>query len=673
MLPLAVVLLTFFAFLPVLQNGFVNWDDAVNFADNPSYRGLGWHQLRWMFSSFSLGLYRPVTWMTFGLDYLLWGLTPAGYHLTSLLFHCANALFFYFVAVRLLRLALPGSSETALRGAAAFAALSFSLHPLRVEAIAWASARGDVVAATFLLASLLCYLQSATLASGAPDSGRWFVYSLLSYALSLLAKGSTIPFPLALLVLDFYPLKRLPGQNGKWFGAETRRVWWEKIPFLALALAAAVAAVIAKQESQALHDMQQYGWWPRLAESFYGLVFYLWKTLVPLSLSPLYQRPDTPDFFRWAFGLGGCIAAAITVVSITMRRRFPAVLAIWIIYGLLLGPVLGIVQFGPQMVADRYSYLACMGWALLAGALTLRLWRLGNGGELSSAKLNWLRWGAAALLLVLAVLSWRQSKFWGDSEQLWRRALAVDPHSSYAYVNLAAAFKLQGKTDKAMRYYGEALALSPNLAIAYENLGELFLDRGDLDQAARSYRKALEIDPKSAKSYQRLATVMAKQNHFDEALALYSKALEVNPKDASVHNDLGNTWTRLNQLDKASEQYRKAAELDSTRSEPYFNLANLMVRQGNLDQAIRYYEQALQADPDYVQAHHNLGRLLAAKGRLEEAVDQFRQALRVQPDFMPARESLVVALQEQGKNEEASREYAEGLRMFKGGGRPTRP
>src|SRR5215467_9792802 len=182
--PLAVAVLTFVVFLPALQNGFVNWDDLVNFVENPSYRGLGWYQLHWMFCSFSLGLYRPLTWMTFGLDYLFWGMAPTGYHLSSLLFHCVNAVLFYFVALRLLSLALPtGTSQTALCSAAAFAALFFSLHPLRVEAVAWVSARGDVVAPSFFFVALLCYLRAAA-ADGAPSHRRWMIYSLLSYALS---------------------------------------------------------------------------------------------------------------------------------------------------------------------------------------------------------------------------------------------------------------------------------------------------------------------------------------------------------------------------------------------------------------------------------------------------------------------------------------------------------
>ena len=668
--PLCVTVLTFVAFLPVLQNGFVNWDDAVNFTENVHYRGLGWDQLRWMFGSFSLGLYRPVTWMTFGLDYLFWGMAPVGYHLTSLVFHCANALLCYFVVLRLLRLSRSAVavSETTLRLAAGFAALFFSLHPLRVEAVAWASARGDVVSTFFLLLAVLCYLKAMVTGQAFAQHRRWFISSLLSYAISLLAKGSGVPFPFALVALDIYPLGRLPDRAGNWFSSETRRVWWEKAPFLLLAIAAAAAAVVAKRESQVLYGMGQYGLLVRIAESFYGLAFYLWKTLIPLSLSPLYQRPDQPDPFHWVFWLSAGVVVAITISVVALRRRWPAGLTIWIFYVVMLAPVLGIVQFGPQLAADRYSYLACLGLALLAGAAFMRLWHSSWARNLRPTTLNIVRATAATLLLALGYLSWEQTQFWRDSERLWTQAIDVDPNSSYAYTNLAGAMKTQGKVDEAIRYYGKAVSLSPDLALAHHNLGDLFLDRGDLDKAANAYRRALEIDPKSAKAYQRLAAVRAKQGRFEESVTLYSKALEADPNDASVHNDLGNTWMIMGQLEKAIEHYRKAAELESSRREPYFNLGNLMAAQGRMEQAIGYYQQALKIDPDYAQAHHNLGRVLAAGGRLDEAVDHFRQAVRAQPDFMAARESLVLALQQQGKSEEASREYAEAMQILRSRG-----
>src|SRR2546422_10111451 len=156
-IPLVIAFSTFAAFLPALQNQFVNWDDAENFLDNPHYRGLAWTHLRWMWTT-HLGHSIPLTWMTLGLDYLLWGMKPVGYHLTSLLLHAANAVVFYFVAGRLLGLARPGAVERGQAGlalSAAFAALLFALHPLRVESVAWATERRDVLSGLFYLLTLL--------------------------------------------------------------------------------------------------------------------------------------------------------------------------------------------------------------------------------------------------------------------------------------------------------------------------------------------------------------------------------------------------------------------------------------------------------------------------------------------------------------------------------------
>jgi tetratricopeptide (TPR) repeat protein len=667
--PVCVTVLTFLTFLPVLQNGFVNWDDALDFTENSHYRGLGWSQLRWMFTTFHVGQYRPVTWMTFGLDYLLWGMAPVGYHLTSLLFHCAGALVFYFVALHLLRLTLPATkSATALSVAAAFAALFFSLHPLRVEPVAWASARGDIISLLLLLLTTVCYLRAVAAAGDPSQYRRWLVASLLLYAVSLLAKVSGMSFPFVLLALDVYPLRRLGFSSGKWFSSAARRVWWEKIPFLLLAIAAGVVGVIAKREGEVLYSIEKYGLWVRIAESFYGLVFYLWKTVLPLSLSPLYQRPEGSNPAQWFFWLSAGAVLAISFALFAVRRRRPAGLALWAYYIVTLAPVLGIEQFGPQMVADRYSYFASLGWALLAGAILMRLSYASESGGSSPARLNFVRLTAAAWLFVLGYLTWQQTQVWRDSARLWRHAVMVDPSSSYAYINLAAALKEQGNVDESIRYYRKAASLRPDLALTHQSLGDLFLDRGDLDEAIRSYQRVLEIDPKSVKGYQRLAAAMAKKGRREESVTLYLKALQLAPKDAAVYNDLGNALVTMGQLDRAIEYYRNATEFESTRREPYFNLGNLMVQQDRLDQAIGYYQQALKVDPDYLQAHNNLGRVLAAQGKLEEAVAHFRQAVRIDPNFMAARESLVLALDQQGKKSEASREYAEAMKLLEARG-----
>ena len=227
-LPAAVFAVTALFFSGSLQNGFVNWDDDVNLLLNPNYRGLGWQQLKWMFTTFYMGHYQPLSWLSLALDHALWGMDPKGYHLTGLLLHAANAAVFYFVALRLLRLAAPagrGEPEAALPLAAAFASLCFSLHPLRVEAVVWATERRDTLSGFFYLLTLLYYLKACSPGEDGTRRYRRLAAAAVLYLFSLLSKGIGVSLPAALILLDIYPLRRLPAADGDWLSAASRKVW----------------------------------------------------------------------------------------------------------------------------------------------------------------------------------------------------------------------------------------------------------------------------------------------------------------------------------------------------------------------------------------------------------------------------------------------------------------
>jgi protein O-mannosyl-transferase len=161
----AIIVITATTFLPVLWNEFVDWDDYAALVQNPRFRGLGWTQLQWMFTTFYLGPYQPLSWMSYAFDYLVWGINPVGYHLTNVMFHAANAAVFYLVSRRLLIAGFSISDEAPsnwLNASAALGALLFSIHPLRVESVAWATERRDVLSGFFYLGTLYFYLQMAT-------------------------------------------------------------------------------------------------------------------------------------------------------------------------------------------------------------------------------------------------------------------------------------------------------------------------------------------------------------------------------------------------------------------------------------------------------------------------------------------------------------------------------
>src|SRR5438093_8454887 len=316
LVPGLIALVTFVAFLPALQNQFVNWDDAENFLENPHYRGLGWTQLRWMWTTFHLGHYIPLTWMTLGLDYRLWGMNPFGYHLTSLLLHAANAVVFFFVVHRILTLALPRPSERgrALAVSAGFAALVFAIHPLRVESVAWVTERRDVLSGLFYLLTILMYLRAC--ARGARGRG-WYWLSVAVFGCALLSKSMVVSLPVVLLILDVYPLRRLGGALA-WWSEPARRVYVEKIPFVLLAAAASAVALMAQLSHNTMVSVVQLSGLGRLALSVYGLSFYLWKPVALVTLSPLYELPPTVNPWAPPFLLSYGLVVAITALVLAL-------------------------------------------------------------------------------------------------------------------------------------------------------------------------------------------------------------------------------------------------------------------------------------------------------------------------------------------------------------------
>ncbi len=615
LVPVLIALVTFAAFLPALHNQFVNWDDDKNFLENPHYRGLGWTQLSWMWTT-HMGHYIPLTWMTLGLDYRLWGMNPFGYHLTSLLLHVANAVVFFFVVRRLLTRALPSPSERGhtLAVSAAFAALVFAIHPLRVESVAWATERRDVLSGLFYLSAVLAYLR----ACDREERGRgWYWGAVALFAGALLSKSMAVNLPVVLMILDVYPLRRLGGSIG-WWSKPARRIYVEKIPFVLLAAAASAIAVMAQSSVHAAASLAQLSVPGRLAVAAYGLGFYPRKMVVPVNLSPLYELPRTVDPVAPPFILSYALALAITVIALARCRRVPGLLAAWLAYVVVLLPVLGFFQSGPQIAADRYTYLAGLGGAILAGAGLLSSWRTSRTSKTGTPTTLPIAGVATCVVVGLGVLTWNQAQVWHDSEKLWTHALARDPQSSIAENNLGVVRADQSKLAEAIEHYQRALQMRPDYADAHTNLGDTLFLQGKLAEASDHYRQALAIKRDHARAHNNWGIVLARQGKLAEAGDHFQAALHISPDKAEAHNNWGIVLARQSKLAEASD----------------------------------HYQRALRIMPDYADAHYNWGNVLVQQGKLTEASDHFREALRLKPDHTAARSGLVQAQRGLGKGTE---------------------
>jgi tetratricopeptide (TPR) repeat protein len=539
----AVAAITFVAFIPALHGQFQSWDDWPNFVQNQRYRGLGGDQLHWMWTTTHLGHYTPLAWMTLGLDYTFWGMNPVGYHLVSLLLHCAAAVLLFLIAWRVIEAARVADTRdtTAVLIGAGFAALFFAVHPLRVESVAWITERRDVLSLTFYLAAILSYLRAI---GGSGRFRKWYGATVALFVCAILSKGTAVTLPAALFVLNVYPLRRLGCAVG-WTTSSARRVYVELAPLAMLSAAAGLLSVKALPLVTPLSPIQ------KVEASLYGLGFYLWKTILPLGLSPLYEMPVHFDGLRASFLMMYSIATLFLVLAIGSRRRWPGVAAGILGFVLLSLPLLGVVQNGPQIAADRYTYQSGIALALVAGGLV------------ASPHLRRFRVAVVVGVIgVFSLLTWRQSLVWKDSASMWTRVVEMDSTSSYAYNNLGALLADQGKRSDALRFYARAVELRPNFPAAHNNWGFDLAAAGDTIAAIAQYQTALTQKSDFAEADVNLGNIFASRRQFPEAIARYAHALSVDPSLAGAQLNWGIALEQQGKIADALPHFQAAVALD---------------------------------------------------------------------------------------------------------------
>lgn len=542
-------------FLPILSNDFVSWDDRPMLVDNPHFRGFSSENLRWMFTTFHMGHYQPLSWLTFAVNHHFGGMNPFGYHAVNLVLHGMNAVLVYLLAVSLMSKVLQNGTAFPygrVHAAAAFASLLFAVHPLRVESVAWATQRRDVLGAFFLLISLGMYLRAVESQDDRRTYRLSMASSLVAYVLSLLSKAGGMGLPFVLLVLDGYPLRRFSGGEGP--GRPSRGiVLREKIPFLLPAVVFAFLAARAQSTVTALVPIELYGVAARLAQASYGVLFYLWATVVPVGLSPLYEIPAgfDPSAMKYVFcGLGVMALAAVCVWSV---RRYPAVTVAAACYLLFLAPVLGFAQSGSQFAADRYTYMATLPWVILLGAGLHRSTAScrSESGSSCGIQPRLIFGAAAAVLVLLAVMTWRQTGIWRDTETLWRHAASVHPKSFYSQYNLGQVLHEKGKYPEAVEPFRMAADIRPDLAKSNSSLGIALFDAKRVEESIPVLERAVLMDPTHPVVRQDLGMALARQGRMDESVWHLREAVRLQPDNARANHYLGLLLAEMGRFDEA--------------------------------------------------------------------------------------------------------------------------
>jgi tetratricopeptide (TPR) repeat protein len=618
-----VMVATLTAFLSVLRNGFVNWGDSANFLSNPDYRGLGWAQIRWMFTTAYLGHYIPLTWLTLGLDYALWGMKPAGYHATSMLLHMVNALLFYLVARRLLGLAFRARGSHIDAGAAV-AALLFSLHPLRVEAVAWVTGRRDLVLGLFALLAVLVYLEAVRQGDGGRLHVGWHWAAVGLFGLTLLSGFLPVGLPLVLFALDFYPLRRLRGGPGV-AGRVLRLALDEKIAFYGVAAAVGAITTAVWSGSGVTIGLGSLDMLQRLALVGSGVSFYLWKVLVPWPLSPMYALVGPVVASSPVYLVSGGVVLALSIALILSARRWPAGLVAWVVYVALLLPASGLFQPGAYVVADRYSYLACLPLALLGGAAVAWCREVTAAGKMAPRIGALALIATAAILLMLAGQTVRQVGVWRDSVALWRHAAAAGLSSDLPIFYLGWALADAGRFEEARGHFERSLARVPdNLprlrAQVLLHLGIIEQRAGNQAEAGRRFLEVLAVEPGHPAALIRLGVALLAQGRVEAARAAWARAASQLP---------GSREYELRELQAAIDTVPVTQR--EARGQLAFALAGLLQQSGDLVEAEAQYRIATDLLPVHAVAWNDLGVVYARRGRSQDALAAFVQALRIRP------------------------------------------
>ena len=631
----ALVVAVFAIYSPVADYGFVNYDDNDYVTENaPVRNGLSREGVQWAFTQFHAGHWHPLTWLSHMLDCQLFGADDqaAGWHhLVNVALHAVNCVLLLVVLRRMTGQLWPSLLVAAL----------FALHPLRVESVAWVTGRKDVLSGLFFMLTLLAYYGYAR----RPGIARYLLV-MGAFAMGLMAKPILVTVPFLLLLLDYWPLRRMSVDSREQPGSDSVRspskllgLLLEKVPLLMLSVISCLVTVQSQRAGGTVSDLQVISPSWRLVNASVSYVMYLLKTLWPTNLAVLYPHPAAdPDQQINHWLAGGIVAAAVliiaTLIAFFTARRWPFVVVGWLWYIGMLIPVIGLVQVGNQAWADRFGYLPLLGvyvafsWALYSLISVAPRTRIPISGLL------------ACTLVALAIASHGQVAVWKDSRTLFKNALAVTANNVVAHNNLGIALVDLGRYDEAVVHHRLAIQIRPESAELRDNLGFDLYALDHVDEAIACYREALRLNPKHTGAHINLGIALRSQGHLEEAYSLCHDALKIEPNNHLVRNNLGYVLCELNRFEEAVIEFRSALQFRPNFAEARNNLGGALHSLGRFDEAIAHYQETLRQQPDNAAAHYNLGLVRAQQGQVALAIAYFQKAVQLKPDYAEAQEML---------------------------------
>lgn len=584
-------------FYQVIQYDFVILDDDVYVTDNLHVRsGLTLQGIRWAFTTTYAEFWHPLTWLSLMFDHQIYGLNAGGYHLTNLILHIMSTLFLFWLFNRM----------TGSIWRSAFIAAFFAFHPLRVESVAWVAERKDVLSAFFWMLTLCLYVYY-TEKSGI----KRYLMVLLCFIAGLMSKPMLVTLPVVMMLLDYWPLRRFSSEQGNVILWQFR----EKLPFFICSALFSLIAIYVQPE-YALKDCQ-YPLESRIVNALASFVIYWQKTFWPVDLSICYSFYGKVPLWQLLGMISLIVAVTAAVISVVKRR--PYFFVGWCWYALTILPVLGIIPVGNNAMADRYIYLPSIGMAIMLA------WGMPSLFKKEGMEKKILFAAAIAMVMMLAILTWKQSHYWQNSIELFSRAMQITKDNPQAHDLFASALVEEGKIGEAVDHYSRAIHLQPDNGRTYYNRGVAYAKLGQYHLAVKDYDASIRLNPYYANAFNNRGNIYAMFSRHQYAINDFSEAIRLQPNEVTYYNR-GNSYAELGLYDLAFEDFNTAIKMQPAYIQAYYKRGNTYVKVGQYEHALKDLNEAIRLKPDYFDAYYIRGAVYFYLGHNEPGCRDERKA-----------------------------------------------
>jgi protein O-mannosyl-transferase len=681
----SLVLATLVVYWPVRRHELINYDDPAYVSENPHVNiGLTWEGISWAFGRLhgERTYWHPLTWISHMVDCQVFGLKPAGHHLVNVLFHMLNTVLVFLVFLRM---------TGAFWRCAVLAGL-FALHPLQVDTVAWVAERKNLLSTLFGLLAIWAYAayvgksevqspKSKAQGTKSVAHGQWsgvlglssilplpfsryYFLSLLLFALGLMCKPVLVTLPFVLLLLDYWPLRRLSFPTLQRPPAPPRHalphstqlllgVVLEKLPFFVLSAVTSAITILAHRGLGMLDpgSLPPLGF--RLENALVSYARYLGNALWPSKLAVFYPLPAAWPL--WTVAVSGVLLLAVTTLAIGTVRTRPYLFVGWFWFAGVLVPSIGLIQVGAQALADRFAYLPLVG--LLLGLV----WTVAEWSSGLPHRSRVVSFGAIALLLLCAGLARTQVAHWQNTETLFRHALVVTEGNFLAHGKLGEALAGSGRLREAEAEFGEAIKFNQGYFPVMVSLATQLRAKGNSEAALSLFNQAVRLRPHDATAHYNLAIALGDQQRTREAFAQYIEALRLNPNLAPAHNNLASLLLGQGKTADALPHALTALRLSPDFPQAHVNAGNALFLQEKFAEAEAHYAAAAKLDSGNAEARLNLGKALVNQDKLEEAEPHLEEAARMQPGNAEPHQILAAIYSKSKRTREAAKEYAAAL------------